>query len=347
MNRPAIRAMGPEDRIYFNRLVMSEPHHSLLQSWEWGELKSTFGWQAHRLVIGSPDGELPLSVLSRKTPVLPRSMLYSPHCSLSKEHLVGYLTQNLKERFPRAISWKVEPIEGSETSYLGGLGFVAGARIQPKSTLQLDLTQSEEELSTNLEMRTRYNVGLAQRRGVEVHEENGEEGYQVFIRLLQETSKRKGFLVHSEPYYRRMYELFVQKGPGMILNSYYQGEPTASAFILRFGRYAYYALGASSPRHSKHKSTQLLQWRAILWAKADGAEVYDFWGIPEDPQPSSHLWGVYTFKAGFGGRVVTRPGALDLPIKRVSYGLGRCFLSVYNGLRNFRARGSFRDPLET
>jgi len=347
MTEPVVTEIGPQKRISFNQLLAKEPQHSLLQSWEWGELKSAFGWQAHRFVINAQGKESALTVLSRKIPVLSRSILYSPHCSLSDEYVTECLAEGLHAKFPRAISWKIEPVEGSSVDYFARLGFVPGARIQPKSTLQLDLTRSEEELSANLEMRTRYNVGLAKRRGVQVCQERGEDGYKIFIQLLQETSRRKGFLVHSEPYYRRMYELFVQNGPGMIINSYYEGEPTASAFILRFGRYAYYVLGASSPQHSKHKSTQLLQWGAILWAKADGAEIYDFWGIPENPQPKSHLWGVYTFKAGFGGEVVTRPGALDLPFRKLSYGLGKCLLSVYNSLRNFRARGSFRDPLET
>ncbi len=341
-----ISRLTSSSRDKFNRLVVEKHPHSVLQSWEWGELKAGFGWQAHRLLVERDGDELALTVLERKMPLLPRSILYSPHCSLIGEDITEAVSEYLRDEFPRGVVWKVEPVEGVEAEYLRGLGFREGSRVQPKTTLQLDLTESQEGLSAHLERKTRYNVGLAGRRGVEVRQQRGEEGYRVFIELLLETSKRKGFLIHAEPYYRHMYELFVKDGPGMILNSYYEGEVTACAFILRFGSYAYYVLGASSPRHSRHKSSQLLQWRAILWAKEDGAQVYDFWGVPQNPSPKSHLWGVYNFKKGFGGRIVHRSGAYDLVLREWSYGLWKTMLGVYNGIRNFRARGSFRDPLE-
>jgi len=330
----------------FNRIVAKKPQHSILQSWEWGELKETFGWKPHRLLINADQETEAVTILERKTSLFPISILYSPHLSLPHKVTITAIREFLREEYNQGVAWKVEPVESVSTDMLPTLGFKPGGRIQPKTTLQLDLSLSEEELSAGLELKTRYNIGLAERRGVEVREEKGERGWETFIELLLATSERKGFLIHTADYYRRMYELFVRDGGGMIVNGYYEGKPTASAFILRFGDYAYYSLGASSPQYARHKSSQLVQWRAILWAKADGAKIYDFWGIPESPSPKSHLFGVYTFKKGFGGRVVQRSGAYDLPLRRGWFGVWKMMVGVYNGLRNFKARGSFRDPLE-
>lgn len=63
-----------------------------------------------------------------------------------------------------------------------------------------------------------------------------------------------------------------------------------------------------------------VQWAGIQWARAQGAHVYDMYGVPDaDPEPletqfeqrQDGLWGVYRFKRGWGGTVVRSIGAWD------------------------------------
>jgi lipid II:glycine glycyltransferase (peptidoglycan interpeptide bridge formation enzyme) len=63
----------------------------------------------------------------------------------------------------------------------------------------------------------------------------------------------------------------------------------------------------------------LLQWEAVVRMRAAGVREYDFWGAPERLEESDPLWGVYRFKAGFGGRFVERIGAYDFPGGRGRY----------------------------
>jgi lipid II:glycine glycyltransferase (peptidoglycan interpeptide bridge formation enzyme) len=63
----------------------------------------------------------------------------------------------------------------------------------------------------------------------------------------------------------------------------------------------------------------LLQWEAIRWARTEGCTSYDFWGAPDNMDESDPMWGVYRFKAGFGGRFVRHIGAYDFPVSRLLY----------------------------
>ena len=65
--------------------------------------------------------------------------------------------------------------------------------------------------------------------------------------------------------------------------------------------------------------TYALQFAALQWARDAGCTHYDLWGIPPTDEPPDAaqgeqqnvrdgLWGVYRFKQGFGGDVVTYPG---------------------------------------
>ena len=63
--------------------------------------------------------------------------------------------------------------------------------------------------------------------------------------------------------------------------------------------------------------TYAIQWAAMRWAKERGCTWYDLWGVPDYPEEeleaqfterSDGLWGVYSFKRGFGGQVVHYTG---------------------------------------
>jgi lipid II:glycine glycyltransferase (peptidoglycan interpeptide bridge formation enzyme) len=80
-----------------------------------------------------------------------------------------------------------------------------------------------------------------------------------------------------------------------------------------FGEAAYYLYGASGGDRSV-KPAELVQYRAMLWARGRGATRYDMWGIPAHPTEDNPLYGVYRYKSGFGGREITYVGSLDLPL---------------------------------
>jgi len=184
--------------------------------------------------------------------------------------------------------------------------------------------------------KTRYNIRLAERKGVTVRE-GTEEDVQTFYRLSQVTSLRDDFPIHKEQYYLDAYRTFVPAGLARLFMAEYGGEPLAGLMAFAFGRTAWYMYGASSNRQRNLMPNHLLQWSAIQWAKARGCETYDFWGIPDeiglDPsqadvahERSDGLWGVYRFKEGFGGSIVRYLGAYDCVYWKPVYALGMTVL---------------------
>ncbi|MCS7010244.1 MAG: peptidoglycan bridge formation glycyltransferase FemA/FemB family protein, partial [Anaerolineales bacterium] len=149
------------------------PEAHLLQSGEWGELKSAFGWQAVRVV----NGEIGAQILFRRLP-LGYSFAYIPKGPLGTDpgsfgHPEFWREVDTICRRRRAIFLKVEPDGWQET--LGALpplppGFRRSPHhIQPRVTLVLDLSGREEDVFERMKPKTRYNIRLAGRKEVEVH----------------------------------------------------------------------------------------------------------------------------------------------------------------------------------
>ena len=186
--------------------------------------------------------------------------------------------------------------------------------------------------------KTRYNIRLALRRGVEIRplpsilsptgRGKGEGGLDEFLKLLEETAKRDKFRAHPRAYYEKMTEtletaqqlngstterLFIQ-----LWLARFEGKAIAGALVGYFGDTATYLHGASSHEYRHLMAPYALHWEIMRDARAIGFEKYDFWGIDEKKWP-----GVTRFKKGFGGEVVRYPGAFDLPISRFWYTLYR------------------------
>lgn len=341
-----------DDAGRWDEYVRARANYSITHSFAWGELKGAFGWRPRRFMLleeGRPRAGA--QILGRPIPVVGGALWYAP-----RGFLVDYgngaalreLTAALKEAGGRAgaAALKIEPMAraDADVSALDELGYVKRRRsVQPRRTLYLDLTRDEEDILAGMDRRTRYNVNLAGRKGVAVRVGNALEDLRVFYRLLEATVERKNFLVHSLPYYEKVLELF---GPASaVLVAEHEGDALAAAFVLGFGKYAYYAHAASAAARRELKAPNKVVWEAIRWAKGAGYDVFDFWGIPRDPSPRNPLYGVYTFKKGFGGETVEFAPPYDLPLRPVRYRLLNAALALQAAWRNVRARGTPRDPM--
>jgi peptidoglycan pentaglycine glycine transferase (the first glycine) len=88
-----------------------------------------------------------------------------------------------------------------------------------------------------------------------------------------------------------------------LLLAEHEGVPVAAATVAVLGTWAWNLHSGSSgrPEHRKLRPNYLLQWECMRWAKAHGADYYDWRTIPDVLQPGEELYGVYEFKRGFGG----------------------------------------------
>ncbi len=128
------------------------------------------------------------------------------------------------------------------------------------------------------------------------------------------------FGVHSLEYYRRAYELFHPSGAAELLVAEFDGKPLAALMVFVRGKRSWYMYGASTDEERNRMPTYLLQWEAMKWARAKGAQEYDLWGTPDEDEAKLEaefenrhdgLWGVYRFKRGFGGRLKRAVQAVD------------------------------------
>jgi lipid II:glycine glycyltransferase (peptidoglycan interpeptide bridge formation enzyme) len=213
------------------------------------------------------------------------------------------------------------------TSELARRGWGASSeQIQFKNTVLVDLSASEEELIMRMKSKTRYNIRLAEKKGVVVR--IGTMGdLSMLYKMYAETSVRDGFVIRDESYYQTVWKLFITNYQLLItpsaipLIATVDNEPVAAIFLFMFAGRAYYVYGMSRNVHREKMPTYLLQWEALKRAKAAGCSVYDLWGAPDVFDESDSMWGVYRFKEGLGGEVVRTLGAYDFAPNKLWYKL--------------------------
>jgi len=211
-------------------------------------------------------------------------------------------------------------------------------QIQFKNTVVIDLNPTEDELLARMKQKTRYNIRLAERKGVSLRVGTLED-LPTLYKMYAETSVRDGFVIRDENYYLTVWKMFVQNDVGKFEGSQVStfkpanlptcqpliaevnNEPVAGIFLFMFAGRAYYVYGMSRDAHREKMPTYLLQWEAMKRAKAKGCAAYDLWGAPDVFDESDSMWGVYRFKEGLGGRVVRTLGAWDYAPNKFWYRL--------------------------
>lgn len=335
-----LRTVQITDREEWNTLVCQLPGAHVLQSWEWGTFKNRYGWSPMRLVFESRSQQAAASILCRRAAPFPFSILYIP-----KGPLLNYDDPDLLDatlaaierlaRRQRAIFVKLDPDvpahHTATTSTLRRRGWQPShEQIQFRNTLHTDLRPDPEDILRAMKPKTRYNIRYAARKGVKVEPS---DDLVLFYNMYAETAQRDGFLIRPFEYYQNAWGLFTAAGLAQLFIAWYQGEPLAGVLPFRFGDTAWYMYGASRTTHRNLMPTYLLQWEAMLWAKAQGCVTYDWWGAPDKLDETDPMWGVYRFKAGFAARFVEQIGAWDFPTSRPLYRLYTTLTPRYLALR--------------
>jgi lipid II:glycine glycyltransferase (peptidoglycan interpeptide bridge formation enzyme) len=307
------------------------PNAHILQSAEWGDLKTNFGWEVTRIIQDS----VGVQILIKKLP-LGFSWAYIPRGPVGSDWkriwpIVDETCQKKKAAF-----LKIEPDvweDGSTLDELISAGFqLSSHNIQPPSTLIVDLGSSEDEILSRMKQKTRYNIRLSVRKGVSLQHSADVQG---FYDLMKDTSERNEFGVHSLEYYQKAYDLFRPVDRCELITAEYKDIMLAAIFVFIYGNRAWYFYGGSSHLHRNLMASYAVQWEAIRWARAQGCVSYDLWGVPDAgletleskfANRKDGLWGVYRFKRGFGGELKRTVGALDRVYNPIVYRLYRIWM---------------------
>lgn len=166
-------------------------------------------------------------------------------------------------------------------------------------SLRLDLTKSEDEIFAKFRKNSRYEVRRAERLGVSVGAASADAEIEEFLTLHARLAVRKGFAADAAEDLRGAIRwLTTADSRGALLLARSGNRVYGGAVIGRAGKRCWYVWGAAD-KHEHFNVGHILQWRALLWAKSNGCNEYDFGGYTPGAT-SGPAW----FKAGFGGTVV-------------------------------------------
>lgn len=329
----------------WNNLIASFPGAHILQTWEWGQAKAHYGWMPSTRIWRDSQGQIRAAALvlerdfSLRGLRFPWKVMYIPKGPLLLDWTDRSLRKQVLDDLGRlgwqrgAIFVKIDPdvrlgsgVPGTGEAIEDPVGQEvfsdlkrAGWRFSPeqvqfRNTVLIDLKAEPEALLAGMKQKIRYNIRLAERKGVFVRS-GTEADLGLLYRMYAETSARDGFVIREEAYYRLVWETFMRAGAAEPLVAEVVGEPVAALIVFRFAGKAWYLYGMSRQAHRDKMPNHLLQWEAMLRARGAGCIMYDLWGAPDNFDKSDPLWGVYRFKEGFGGQVVRYIGAWDLPIR--------------------------------
>ena len=315
-----IREITTGDKKAFNAVALHP-----LQSFEWGEFREQTGIQVIRRAIYK-DKKLitPIQITIHPLPKLNWNIGYFPKGPLPNRDQLKLLGKIGKKN--RCIFIKLEPnhidsSEGKTQIFLKKNNCRPGRPLFTRYTWQLNLDQSEEELLKNMHHKTRYNIRLAQRKGVKVAVDDSQQSFEWFIRLLfDETVSRQGFYAHTPDYFRKLWKVLQPAGMAHLLRAYYGKETLAVFMVFVFNNWLYYPYGGSTRKHKNLMAANLLMWEIIKFGKKQGCHWFDMWGaLGPDANSKDPWYGFHRYKRGYGGKLVEFLGSYDLVIKPKLY----------------------------
>jgi len=293
---------------------------AFLQSWEWGMVKQFQGMTVDRYQGNEAQCQLVTMSLpfGKQYGYIGRGPLGISH---EAERDVVTRLKQLREQdvFLRVDACR--PIVGRLTG-----------EVQPAHTLITHVHADDQALLAEMHTKTRYNIRLAERKGVEVILDAGEEGFEAFIALTEATYKRHKIRSHAKDHYRAILDCLNGEGDApraFIAMAKLDEEVLAANLMIDWNGTRTYLHGASSDNNKQLMAPYLLHWKLLQNASFKETFAYDWWGVAPE-SAVDHPWaGVTRFKQGFGGEMVEMPQTVDVVVNPFWYG-------VYSLVKRFR-----------
>ena len=337
-----IRDLVDTDKTASNR-VSTHP----LQSYAWGEFRRLTGNPVIKKGVFEKDKLVQsLQVTLHQVPKFNWQIGYFPKGALPDEAQMKALKQigqennlvliKLEPDVSRIAAAKAPANQGWDTigSFLRQHGCRPGRRLFTQYSFWLDLTKTEAELLAKMHPKTRYNIKLAEKKGVKVSLDDSPACFAWFLKLLfEETVVRQGFFAHTPEYFKKLWQVLNPAGMAHLLRAYV-GEQTLAVFmVFVFNQKIYYPYGASTRESKAVMAPNLLMWELIRYGKTLGCKSFDMWGaLGPNPDQNDPWYGFHRFKAGYGGQLIEFLGTYDLVFQPEKY-------LLYKQLDNLRSSG--------
>jgi lipid II:glycine glycyltransferase (peptidoglycan interpeptide bridge formation enzyme) len=296
-----------------------------LQSWAWGEFRKAMGVDVVRLGVYE-NGTLTRcwQITFHKIPYTPFTIGYFPKGDKPTTEMIRELKRIGQEK--HAIYIQLEPnCTGTEFSNEETLSLIPSHHpLFSRFTFILDLSKQEDALLSSFHPKTRYNIKVAQKHGVEIKEDNSDTAFGKYLRLSEETTKRQGFFAHNRTYQQTMWNIMKKSGIAKLWTAISEGETLAAWVLFVWNDTVYYPYGASGRSHRETMAPNLLLWEIMKWAKSNRLSYFDLWGaLGPTPDPNDPWYGFHRFKQGYNPKLVEFAGSFDLVLSPFLYRLFR------------------------
>ncbi len=316
-----------------------------LQSEGWLRFQESAGHQVIRIT----DDDFSIGGIVHSLPIAGK-YLYTPrYPSQGISNFQFPISKMLAEARRIGCGWvRVEP--GTEVVRDEILRFAQNDKIktvkaphdmQPRETFVVDISKNEEVLLAEMKPKVRYNVRLAEKRGVRVFASDDEKYRKAFVDLVTGTADRKGIVPHPRRYYETMLETLLGDMATLFVAEH-EGDILGINLMIFHGDTATYLHGGSADVKREYMAPFLLQWEAMKEAKRRGCTRYDFGGIHSQfaiRNSQFDSWaGITRFKTGFSPATAPTafPGCYDIILSPTRYFLYRFFSAALSCTVNIR-----------
>jgi len=344
-----IRSASKEEVSNWNKLIMNNPGGGQLeQSYDWTQFKKSSGWESLYLIYTYENVNYYFSILFKKSKLVGNTYVCPKGPGLYDYQADSDVNLGIIKKFTEEIKDYILAIDNRSAvlrinpRYLVKSIDLKEVGWEPNdvgnvydSTIFLDISLPEDELLASLKQKTRYNIRLASKKGVDVNRLPPDEAnLEVMYELMLATQKRSYYFLRKKEYYFEYWKKLIDAGLGALIITKYDGEPIAGAFISIFGNHAVYQDGGSYAVHRNKMAPYLLQWEAIKWAKEQGATEYDLDGSPPSNQLDGqhHYHNLYVFKKNFSPDVTDFYGYHYIKLDKRWYNRHKRMWRLYNSV---------------
>ena len=329
-----------------------QPTDILFQTAYWAQVKARLGWAPHAfdlvpragyqgdllILVKSIDADTAIAYAPQGPEFAPVPEDYGPYLEALSESIraqmgktVAFIRYDLPWESPYADELDRHPHPVAPEDRVRELRMNFSTRhwnlkkapqdMTVADTYVVDIGGSEDTLLARMKPKTRYNIRLAQRKGVRVAPVAPDQ-LPLFYRLYRQTARRNGFFASDYRYFKALWTPPAPSSdsPELVFLLATHGEDVlAGAIIAISGKEAFFLHGGSSALKRNFMGSYALHWEAIRQARLRQCRVYDLGAVPPGKTPDHAFYGLYRFKSGFGGRIVHRSGSWDYPLKEDAY----------------------------
>lgn len=348
------RIITKENRAEVKRMAAFVKYHEkshFLQTPAWAQVKEAWDWRG---ILACEKDQIvgAMSVLIRALP-FEFSLMYAPRgpvCDRNDPYIMACLLGAADDLAVtvNALEFLTDPDEPDANERFRELMQIWGFReredagfdnVQAQHVFRLHLNgKTEDSVFADFCQKTRYNIRLAMRKGVQIrtylgNENIPEQELDTFNSIMEETGCRDHFIPRQKEYYRKVFEALGTEA--VLFMAYLKDTPIAGTIGVYSGGKGWYLYGASSNAHRNVMPNYLLQWEMVRMALERHCVFYDFRGVPGELNEDNPLYGLYRFKKGFGGTYTKFTG---LFVKRYRPLFARYFELGLTLFRTLRAK---------